>query len=113
MKRYKMYKKIIVITLIITMIIFFVIINNKPSENKRDRTTKIEIRQLYNALELFKFEHKRYPTKNEGLQIILKPDYVNCEEYFYYKQGLGSDNVLDKFEYYLDAKDGNPIIKLK
>lgn len=65
--------ELMVVIVIIGLLTSIVVVNVMPNKDQGMVTTaQVQIKQLSTALEAFRSENNRYPTMDEGLEILIK-----------------------------------------
>ena len=87
------------------------------SDDAKVKLTQIQIRQIGEALKLFKLDNGRYPTMEEGLNALLKkPDNVDLPRYsnggYLGGKNLPQDPWNKPFYYFNDGEDNIDVVSL-
>ena len=70
--------EILVVLLIIGLLTTLVVVNVLPSQDKaRIEKAKADIAILENALEMYRLDNYNYPSTDQGLKILVKPQENN------------------------------------
>ena len=103
--------EIMVVVLIIGLMAGLVGINViRYFERAKERTAKAQLKMFEQALELYRLEHGRYPTTDEGLKVLVEGKYLKTKKLP--KDPWGNDYyyISDGKTYTLKSvgKDGTP-----
>jgi general secretion pathway protein G len=75
------------------------------------KTTRVQIAEIEQALDLYKLDIGRYPAEAEGLRALVeRPGTVNGWNGPYLKKGLPSDAWNNPYQYKLVGRHGSPDI---
>ena len=101
--------------LIIMGLLFTVVVRNfaGTTDKARIKTTKANLKLLHNAVKQFKMDTGRYPTEEEGLDVLINPpmDVQGYQEGGYIDQTeLPVDGWDHDFIYELYPESGKPFV---
>lgn len=92
--------ELMVVIVIIGLLATIVIINVMPAAERAAATkARADIATLEQAVQMYRLDHQRYPTSQEGLQALLDADYV---------PRLPNDPWGNPYRYAAPAPDGRP-----
>ncbi|HIE43167.1 MAG TPA: prepilin-type N-terminal cleavage/methylation domain-containing protein [Candidatus Omnitrophica bacterium] len=103
--------ELMVVIAIILLIVGIMIPNlTRQMERGREGKVKADMRVLINAINLFRVDQGRFPTNEEGLDVLLNPPDSNSSPYI-------SDEVIPqtpwKGRYEYELKEGYYVIRAK
>jgi len=90
--------ELMVVIVIIGLLATVVIINVMPATNRAATTkARADIATLEQAIDMYRLDHLRYPTEQEGLQALVAGDYI---------RRLPNDPWRNPYTYSAPAPDG-------
>ena len=92
--------ELMVVIVIIGLLATIVVINVMPAMDRAATTkARADIATLEQGIEMYRLDHMRYPTGEEGLQALLAGDYV---------RRLPNDPWNNPYRYSAPGRDGRP-----
>lgn len=99
--------ELMVVIVIIGLLTTMVVVNVMPSQDKAMVTiARADVRNLTKALEEFRLETMRYPTMDEGLEILLKAPGGNSFRTEGFLKSLPKDPWGSDYQYLIPGEHG-------